>query len=255
MRRFLSLAQHWPFSLMFHFFNSRHTSRPLSRRRGFTLVEMMTSVAIIGIIAGVIAYNHSRFDSDFEVTNIAYRIALAARQAQVYGISSREFSGGGAEVFTGTYGLHFRNLTPTSFILFSDSNGDNKYNTSGSDTSVCAPASSGVNECLERTVFGRGIRITRLCGLGGASPCISPGGNGLRALDVVFKRPSPDAIFNFYIDYSAAPLNINTACGSVPCTGAAICLRTPQGRNKQVTILSTGQISVENVPATGGACS
>ena len=75
-------------------FNKKiHTGFLKLRSRGFTLYELLISMAIIVLVAGIVIYNHKRFETDIEITNVAYRVALELRQAQVYGISVKQFSG------------------------------------------------------------------------------------------------------------------------------------------------------------------
>ena len=79
---------------------------------------------------------------------------------------------------------------------------------------------------------------------------LSLSGSGLYAIDILFKRPNPDAIFNFYLNgYPSSPSN--DRCGTSTCDGVAVCLMSPQGRAKRMIVLVTGQIAVENVGTTG----
>ncbi|MGH7175638.1 MAG: pilus assembly FimT family protein, partial [Minisyncoccia bacterium] len=91
----------------------------LRRSSGFTLIEMMVSLAIVTIIAGVVLTSHSSFSNSLIVSNTAYDVALSMREAQSYGIGVR---GLGSTVNVG-YGLDFSAATPLSYRFFSDGYG------------------------------------------------------------------------------------------------------------------------------------
>src|SRR5882724_3046038 len=73
---------------------------------GFTLYEIMISLAITTILAGIVLYDHKKFDTDIEISDLGYQIALDFRQAQVNSISvSQSFNSAGQAVFDAPYGL------------------------------------------------------------------------------------------------------------------------------------------------------
>lgn len=221
--------------------------------RGFTIMELMVSLAIVTLILSVVVYGHRKFDSSLEITNVAYRVALAIRQAQVYGISVKELNVDGDRSFNTPYGVNFYNTTDLdskkSFVFFGDSNPNpgnniNVYN---------GPYNSGcTEECLERVNLGRGNIMTRFCVLqdNGSSFCFpdSASGtiyNGVDAVSIVFKRPKPDAV----ITLSAAGIPVTLPEG-INLIGTSICLQSPEGQLRKVMVYATGQISVEHVAST-----
>lgn len=242
-----------------------------SQSRGFTLYELLISAAVISLIAGIVIYNHKRFETDIEVTNLAYRMALQIREAQIYGISVRQFSGAGALGFDASYGIHFDRDVDNAFILFADVDGNGVYNDASPGGGVNCPTAPGT-ECVEKVTIGRNNKITGWCGIlwSNTSSASQPCGvtdptvgffGAYQYIDFKFKRPNPDAVITWYNAYTPAgtSASFNRVCTDIggasrACNGWAICLESPQGRKKRVVVYETGQISVESVEA-GTVCS
>ncbi len=226
-------------------------------KSGFTLFEMLISVAIITIVSGVVFFNHSKFKTDTEITNIAYRMALSVREAQVYGISVKQFNPTGGGTFEVPYGLHFNKRTIDAFILFADGDGDGLYTVPPGEGDMDCNIAPG-SECVEKVSIGRGNKIKGWCGIlwsdPDVRPCFYQDGNDVdHFLDIKFKRPNPDAIFGIYESIYSPGGAIGQSCGISACTGWAICLVSPDGRKqKQVVVYETGQIAVENVDSEDG---
>ncbi len=231
-------------------------------KAGFTLYELLISAAIISLIAGIVIYNHKRFETDIEITNLSYRIALTAREAQVYSVSVKPFTGAAGQNFQTSYGLHFNKNTDNSFIFFADNDDNGVYNQAVTDGNATDCSTDDDTECVEKISIGRGNVITGWCAIlwtnnpgDQEQPCINikDDANPLGSLDIRFKRPDPDAIFQVFPDgdYSegkGVEMLCSTASGvEKNCSGWAICLKSPQGRQKRVVVYETGQISVENV--------
>ncbi len=91
---------------------------------GFSMVELMISIGIFMLITGILLANFPSFSSKISLENLAYEIALSIREAQIYGLSVKQFGTGG---FDYGYGIHFDNTDYNSFILFADINANQKY--------------------------------------------------------------------------------------------------------------------------------
>lgn len=246
----------------------RKNNSSSKRSFGFTLFEMLTSVAIILVVSSIVFFNHSKFKSDTELVNFAYRLALAVREAQVYSISVKQFNVSGVQNFNTPYGLHFKQGVENSFIFFADAQvvdpvtgaTDGVYTAPEGEDELCTTDDD--SECVEKTTIGQGILIKGWCGIywGGAvarQRCISSADDDEHFLDISFRRPNPDAVFRLYETYYESLSQIGNVCEdysgtSVACTGWALCLVAPGGRQKQVVVYETGQISVQNVDEGSG---
>ena len=195
---------------------------------GFTLIELMICVAIMMILSSVIIFNHKGFNDNLEITNLSYQVGLALRQAQVYGVSTRDFKEGvgtsQADRFNTPYGVHF-DITPNTgkpaeYIFFADADKNKKF-------------FAGTDVILETVAIGRGNKISNICKKIGTIPTCS-----LNIADITFTRPEPEPIFS-----------VNGVLGTTIST-VAICLTSPGGRYKKITVYNTGQISITNTTST-----
>jgi prepilin-type N-terminal cleavage/methylation domain-containing protein len=227
---------------------------------GFTFVELIVVVAVIGIISSIVVFNHRKFSDSIELTNAAYELALLIREAQSAGSSIRPAPDdvrlpSGSSPFDFAYGVFFRpqfedgDRKVVSFIdLDPDPDDslppDGRYAGDNNDDSfVC----ENYDECLlVYENFGRGNFIKRFCaidldGVISFNRCSDFFGNPnivhLKA-NLTFLRPKLDGRFVF-INPGGQPLNVEQL-------GIVICLTSPEGRNKMVRVLQTGQVSVED---------
>ena len=183
---------------------------------GFTLIEMLVVTAVMMIISGLLLASNSRFGGTVQLESLAYDIALSIRQAQVYGISVRQFAPG---VFTAGYGMHFEMSSPTTYVLFGDA--------------VSANGLYDTGEVVNTTSITKGYTIQKLCvtQTGNAEDCT------ITKLDVLFKRPEPDAFI------SANSLSCTLLTG--PCEESArIVVVSPRNDTMSITVGVNGQISV-----------
>lgn len=213
--------------------------------RGFTLVEMIVVLAIIVIITTIALLGQSSFNRSMVLTDTAYTIAFSVREAQALGISSRAFAG----TPDAGYGLHFANLSPTTYKLFADTNppspGDTQY------PGIC-PGHPDVpktnpeakpGDCIQtvesevvRTYsLNNGFRISGFCGR-------LPNGNGnklcngssMDALNIVYLRPNTQSVITGVNGSTRTALE-----------DATIRLSSPDGTVERCIYVSkVGQVSV-----------
>jgi hypothetical protein len=191
---------------------------------GFTLVELVVVTGILILISTLILVNNNRFGGAILLENLAYDIALSVREAQVYGISVRQYATGNFDI---GYGMHFGTDNPTSYVLFADAVVENGL------YDGCPIASSC--ELVESTDIERGYFIADLCAIaGGAQGEVC----GLDALDIFFKRPEPDAFISANgVSGVANPGALNER--------GRIVLESPRGDQMSVYVELSGQIATQ----------
>ncbi|MEX0910039.1 MAG: type II secretion system protein [Candidatus Paceibacterota bacterium] len=188
-----------------------------TQKRGFTLIELFVVIGIFLVIISVTILSQRSFDNSILIDNLAYGIALAVREAQVYGVSTRGFD----TDFTSSYGVHFDTNEPNRFVLFADRDSIGRYD------------GDSIND-IEIFTLGTSGQITDVCRVeGGAVECGDTTG-----VDVSFIRPNPEPAFFFYD-------NDGNYDDDLEHSGAVIELTSPGGRVKTVQIGVTGQIVVE----------
>lgn len=189
-----------------------------STQRGFTLLELLITMAISIIMTGVVVANYRDYTTNAYFANASEDIVLALRQAQVYGAGGKAntvICTGGETLSECRYGVHFSTASGYSdgLILFVDIDNDKIFDF---DT----------GEQIETVKWKSPIVITNL--MCGASDC--SGG-----LDITFRRPNPDAWItetnNIGVSYSTAKITISNG-ETLP-------------RETAVIISNAGQISIQ----------
>jgi prepilin-type N-terminal cleavage/methylation domain-containing protein len=206
-----------------------------ARARGFTLIEMLVSLAILMIIAVVVLTSHASFSNSLIVTNAAYDVALSLRQAESFGITSRGY---GTAVNAG-YGVHFFSSQPSSYILFVDDSPNSCGSGSTPDCKVGQGSyDSGSDGIVSTYTINAGITVSRFCVYRGSVSYCTGGGSHTFALDIVFKRPNTEAELSYFKDgtlYPDSATSLNTS--------ACITLTAPAGGSRAVAVSSVGQVS------------
>jgi len=212
----------------------RTTFTRRKRGAGFTIVELLVSLVIITIITAIVNTGRAQYENSLLLTNLSYDIALAIREAQVYGVNVRE-SGAGSLLFETGYGVHFDTAAPTTFTLFAD-----KSETSGRESLVDHRYVEG--EKVREYTIKYNNTIFALCTvLLGGTAC-----NPTTILDITFHRPDPDACFS--PDGKAFLTKAKTAtpdCVSLTKNiEARITVKAANGNVRCVRVFTTGQIQI-----------
>ena len=187
------------------------------KNKGFSMIELVVSTGIMLMITMVVLVNHAAFGGNVLIGALAYDVGLSVRQAQVFGLSVREF-GVGSGTFNIGYGVHFDIDNASSYEIFADVNKSKTFD-----------VGDGTEEVF---LIGQGFSVARICGTTVASIERCSNVDSISTLDITFIRPDPDAIIR--IDGDAATVY----------QSARIVVQSPQGKEREVTVESTGQISI-----------
>ncbi len=193
--------------------------------RGFTLIELVVSIAIFGLMTALVVAKYGNFNQSVLLTNLAYDVALTVRTAQTYGLSvkssANDVAPGDSGSFRYAYGVHFSTSaggeSEREIRLFSDFDENQAY--------------SGTTEDVSVYTIGRGAIISDLCA--GMSSSCSP---GYAELDILFKRPDPNATICAFGDS-------NPGCDK---KYTEITVQATDGSTRTVSVRANGQISVED---------
>lgn len=150
---------------------------------GFTLVELLISIAIVGIVTSIVLVKYGSFDSTVLLKSLAYEIALTLREAQVRSVSvSRS-----ANSFDYPYGVTFSVATPQEkkrYISF-------RYKNATEHPVYDVGEASPVAEDIRTFPISRTMEVQDLCvTIGGTENC------DIDRLDVSFRRPKFKGLFH-----------------------------------------------------------
>lgn len=191
-------------------------------RKGFTAIELLMVIAVMGIFSAVVIFDHRDFQDRLELSNDAQMVVLNFREVRATALSVREAMEGGFEDrFRRGRGLYFNTdqENSSSFVYFIDLDGGGKYSYPSSTTGC------DNDECIRTVSLHEGNRVSDICMWfeGGVEEC------GFDSVEIFFKRPSTDTEIIF-----------DSGSDSSDHIGAVIKLQSPQGIEKDVLIEDTG---------------
>jgi prepilin-type N-terminal cleavage/methylation domain-containing protein len=204
-----------------------YTTKTISK--GFTLVEMLSVLAIFSILTSVVVFNYNKFRSDTILTNMAYEVALSIREAQIYGVSARQSASIDYKV---PYGI-FIPKDSEQYYLFADT-GNETDDTPDGKFSGTNCANPGQDTCVTTYSLQRGMKISDVQ-YSQDTNC-----QYTDDMSIVFKRPNPEPIFN-------------NSGGTTNIIKTLITIEAPDGAQRHVWIYNNGQVDVINEENPCGA--
>ncbi len=191
---------------------------------GFSLLELLIVMAIFSILTTVLVANQRKFGNNIILSGLADDVALSIREAQTYGLGSKDVDGLGS--FNNPYGIYLSASNNARYSFFADTN-----NIVGGAGGIEGYDSS---DTIMRTFsFPAGNTIQNFCVIPDSGvadiECSDDTSPSITAMSVTFMRPNPDAII---------------IANGTHFNQATICLLSQTAKTKQVNILSSGQIEV-----------
>jgi prepilin-type N-terminal cleavage/methylation domain-containing protein len=149
-----------------------------SKKRGFTMIELMVSISIMVVIAAIVLTKYTVFDSTVLLKSVAYDIALMLREAQVKSVSATR---GTNSIFDYPFGVTFAPASKT-YTAF-------RFNATGTYPWYDEVTANRVTN-LQSITIDRSMRVQDVCiFVGGTKDC------NIARLDVSFRRPEYAALF------------------------------------------------------------
>lgn len=90
---------------------------------GFTLLEILISIFIVGLMTSVVIVNYRSSGYRVEINNATEQLASNIRLAQNFSLGTREFNGANPKA----WGVRFAIGDLNHYIIFADMDGNNSY--------------------------------------------------------------------------------------------------------------------------------
>jgi prepilin-type N-terminal cleavage/methylation domain-containing protein len=132
--------------------------RKKENQEGFTLLELLVVIALMGIITGITLSNYSGMNKSVELQNTVYNVALSIRESQVYGINKKLDSAEFSDEDPYPFGMHIDTANIDKIIIFKDRDGNpNNQFLGASDCSITTP-----KECEKIIKLNKGNHISKI---------------------------------------------------------------------------------------------
>jgi prepilin-type N-terminal cleavage/methylation domain-containing protein len=132
--------------------------------KGFTLVEMLVSVSIIGVMSTIFLVNYHSTNKRSELILTSQQLAGDIRMAQNHSLGSKEYGAG--NIPTGGWGFYV-NKANSDYLIFADNNGNYSFDVGEDNTSMGAqkidfPSRIGVKDILVNGVDVNSVSVVFL---------------------------------------------------------------------------------------------
>lgn len=107
-----------------------------SKNRGFTLVEMLVVIFIIGFVSSILVFNWRKNEKEYQLQKAAQMIVQNIRKAQGLALSGKDYWSPKPPPPYPSYGVSFDKQNKTSYVVFGDINGNQTYQSPPSDILV-----------------------------------------------------------------------------------------------------------------------
>ena len=181
----------------------------ISKNRGFTLVEMLVVIFIIGLISSTLVFSWRKNERQYKLQMAAQKIVQDIRKAQEIALAGKQVWDGPQGQYTvpNSFGVYFNRTSPRSYIIFGDILGNPGYQSGSADV------------VLETASIESGIEIYSLSGGNFMNITFSiPDG-----FTSILQGPSNQATITIR--------RINASCPSKNC--------------KSIIVKNTGEISIQ----------
>lgn len=153
--------------------------------KGFTLIELMISIAIMAIMTTVLFANYPDSMVRIGLSNTNHKIALLVREAQVRG--SAVDSRSNLNTVSG-YGVYVNMVDTTNLVLFTDF-------ANNSTSTIGIALGNGlydINEMISKLTLLQNFYISNLCvKTAEVQSCTTSPVNSVNNLTISFTRPNP----------------------------------------------------------------
>ena len=239
-----------------------HTS--ITSSKGFTLIEMLVVLSIIGAVTATVITGQHSFDRSVVLTNTAYDIALSIREAQAYGFSAKSATNKASDAENYAYGIDFNTSLSnnSAYTLFAD-NGSTllslplcHVHSIVSGLSSFPPPDKKVGDCyfskgndkaVKNFTINNRVIISDVCvsSSGNSRECSSSNG-GNAQFDISFTRPN--SVYVLFKNSSHTYVG-NSACIKIARLGAYRYILV-KGYGLSIPY-QAGTISISNIPISG----
>lgn len=213
-------------------------------RRGFSVIELLVTIAIISIMSAIVFYNSPKLNRTIYLNRAAREVAFALRTAQARAVQIKTLPGVASAPTN--FSIEF-NQNSTSFRIFSDGIDGGACANGILDTAGCGLERNAANQTLYQ--MQNGMRIT---GLRVPAPPANPPAPPITVsnLNIMFYRPDPTTKATKG-NMIGNPSNCYALSTSTDCSNGAngpfeidVELASDSSFRKTIQVWLTGQISV-----------